>query len=70
MAIGYGYSNRSDRYRHMPSLNLKNYYGKTRNMEINHSNNHHHPYGHWHKHWGDELYVTSSDELRAMSYEL
>ena len=23
MAIGYGYSNRSDRYRHKPSLNLK-----------------------------------------------
>jgi hypothetical protein len=23
MAIGYGYSNRSDRYRHKPSFNLK-----------------------------------------------
>ena len=34
-------------------------------MEISDSNHHHHPYGHWHKHWGDELHVIASDKLRV-----
>ena len=59
MAIGYGYSNRSDRYRQKPSLNLKNYYGKTRDLEVGDSDTHHHPYGHRHEPGRGELYVKT-----------